>query len=130
MKVDIVLQDINAANAERMHAHYDKLEAQRQLNELTTKYDDLVKRLEAREAQPKPRQAARHNSYSTLTQRRVVNLGVPLFPQELQGAGAAPQPVRVEEQVAESRRQDMLISSFSCRHAYRPKILPASSWQD
>ena len=57
-KVDIMLQDINTANAEKMREHKEKLEAQRQLNELAAKYDELVRRFEAREARSEPCQAA------------------------------------------------------------------------
>ncbi|KAK9911091.1 hypothetical protein M0R45_035014 [Rubus argutus] len=117
-KVDIMLQDINTANAENMREHKQKLEAQRQLNELAAKYDELVRRLEAQEARSEPRQAASHYSQGTIgRQHQVIHLDTPLRPRELQHSGPAPQLVRAEEQVAESGRQDTLLSSFSCGQA-------------
>lgn len=54
-KVDIMLQDINVSYVERMREHQEKLEAQQKLNELAAKYDDIVRRLEVKEAQLEPR---------------------------------------------------------------------------
>ena len=87
-KVDIMLKDINMANAEKAREHREKLEAQRQLSELAAKYDQLVRRLDAQDARSGPRPAASHHSRSTEQQRQILHVDVPLFPRELLRDGA------------------------------------------
>lgn len=105
-KVNIMLRDINTANAEKMREHREKMEVQQQLNELAAKYDNLVKRLGTREAQSEWRQAASHHSQNTHGQQHLTtHVDAPLHPRELREGVPGPQPIRVEEQVAESGRQ-------------------------
>jgi hypothetical protein len=68
-KVDLMLQGIMTTIVKRVREHRERLETQRQFNELVAKYYGLIHKLETQGTPPEPRPAGSHHSQGAIVAR-------------------------------------------------------------